>query len=221
MIGIMLFAYCDRKSPVGPDSKEPGTVTDVDGNVYQTVRIGNQIWMTENLRVTRYYNGDPIPLVTDGSVWADLQTGARCSYNNNETNADTYGYLYNWQAVNDSRNIAPSGWRVPTVDDWHDLAVYLGGSLVAGGKMKETGTSHWRAPNRDATNESGFTALPGGSRTYNGNFCDVGYFAVFWSATECGGGGIWTESLYYNSSCISRTNPSKEHGFSVRLIREY
>jgi len=175
----------------GPDST--GTVTDIDGNVYKTVKIGNQWWMAENLKVTRYRNGDPIPNITDNHTWVDLSTGAYCNYNNDISNVATYGRLYNWYAVDESRNIAPAGWHVPTDDEWKQLEIYLGMSPTEadethwrgtdeGGKLKETGTTHWYSPNTGATNESGFTALPGGYRV-SGGFSSLGFGAYFWSST--------------------------------------
>jgi uncharacterized protein (TIGR02145 family) len=141
---------------------ETNTVTDIDGNIYHTVTIGTQVWMVENLKTTKYRNGDPIPNVT-GNAWAALTTGAYCWYNNDAaTYKATYGALYNWYAVADSRNIAPTGWHVPTDAEWTTLTTFLGGESVAGGKLKETGTNHWTSPNTGATNETGFTALPGG-----------------------------------------------------------
>lgn len=162
---VYLINYLFKGGPA-PDpnccSDCPPTVTDYDGNVYQTVLIGDQCWMMENLKVTHYRNGDPIPHVTDGVTWGNLTSGAYCNYNNDEGNVATYGRLYNWYAVDDSRNIAPAGWHVPSDAEWQTLVDYLGGDAVAGGKMKEAGTTHWASPNTGATNESGFTALPGG-----------------------------------------------------------
>ncbi len=140
-----------------------GTMTDQDGNTYKTITIGTQTWMAENLKTTKYRNGDPIPNVTDISEWYHLTTGAYCDYINTPGSDVTYGKLYNWHTVADSRNIAPTGWHVPSDAEWAILIEYLGGSDVAGGKLKETGTTHWYNPTTEATNESGFTGLPGGS----------------------------------------------------------
>ncbi len=207
-----------------------GTVTDIDGNVYQTIKIGDQWWMMENLKVTHYRNGDPIPHVTDGSTWGALSTGAYCEYDNNSVNVATYGRLYNWYAVADSRNIAPEGWHVPTDEELKQLEMYLGMSQAEadgtgwrgtdeGGKLKETGTTHWNSPNEGATNESGFTALPGGYR-YSGPFYDMGYLAYFWSSSEYSSDYAWFRRLYYNSSQVYRSNDLKPLGFSVRCVRD-
>jgi len=197
-----------------------GTVTDVDGNVYKTVKIGGQWWMAQNLKVKHYRNGDEIPNITDNTGWTNLTTGAYCNYNNDVNNATTYGSLYNWYAVNDSRSIAPAGWHVPSDAEWQKLVDYLGGASVAGGKMKETGTTHWKSPNTGATNESGFAALPGGYRYYNGTFATQGYYAYFWSSTESSSYTAWYRVLYYDTSRVSRAHYSRQAGFSVRLVRD-
>lgn len=198
----------------------PPTVTDYDGNVYQTVLIGDQCWMMENLKVTHYRNGDPIPHVTDGGTWSGLTSGAYCEYGNNPAHVATYGRLYNWYAVDDSRNIAPEGWHVPTDAEWQTLVDYLGGSSVAGGKLKETGTTHWNPPNEGATNESGFTALPGGFRYDYGHFYSMGVSAAFWSSTEDDGGHAWSRHLDFFHSQVVRLDDDKWAGFSVRCVRD-
>ncbi len=199
-----------------------GTVTDIDGNVYQTVTIGTQEWMAENLKVIHYRNGDVIPNVTDRVLWTGLSTGAYCEYNNDVNSVVTYGRLYNRYAANDSRNIAPTGWRIPTDAEWQTLVDYLGGNAVAGGKMKESGTTHWISPNTGATNESGFAALPGGYRTASigGSFVTMGGTAVFWSSTDGGSGGVWGRAMDYDVSIVYRNNYNKENGFSVRCVRD-
>jgi uncharacterized protein (TIGR02145 family) len=211
-------------SNVPSGKTEPGdstTVTDIDGNVYKTIKIGNQWWMAENLKVTHYRNGDPIPNVADNSTWEGLSTGAYCNYNNDEGNVATYGRLYNWFAVVDSRNIAPAGWHVPTDAEWQTLVDYLGGSAIAGGKMKETSTTHWNSPNTGATNESGFTALPGGYCYYfDGTFFGMGYFAFFWSSTETEtySGYVLAHYLSYGGTRIVRDSYHERKGFSVRCV---
>ena len=197
---------------------------DIDGNIYQTIQIGNQEWMAENLKVTRYRNGDDIEYVTDNNQWSNLSTGAYCYYSNSSSNGDIYGALYNWYAVeeDDTRGLAPEGWRVPTDAEWQTLVDYLGGSSVAGGKMKETGTAHWNSPNTGATNESGFTALPGGYRNfYNGSFDYLGNYGYFWSATEYSAYYAWSRILVYDSTEVYRNYYDyKQYGYSVRCIRD-
>jgi uncharacterized protein (TIGR02145 family) len=199
------------------------TVTDMDGNVYPTVKIGDQWWMAENLNAKYYRNGEGIPNVTSYSEWSNLSTGAYCNYDSNAVNASTYGCLYNWYAVKDSRNIAPLGWHVPTDEEWTTLATYLGGVSIAGGKLKETGTAHWIEPNTGATNESGFCALPGGYRFNLGDFFDLGYKAFFWSSTDRGStlDLVWYRSLFYDSPGAVQNDTNKSYGFSIRLVRDY
>jgi uncharacterized protein (TIGR02145 family) len=196
-----------------------GTVTDIDGNIYQTIKIGNQWWMAENLKVTHYQNGDAMPEVIDNAAWEGLTTGAHCAYNNNINNVAIYGRLYNWYAVIDSRNIAPTGWHVPSDAEWETLVDYVGGTSE-GGKMKETGMAHWVSPNTGATNESGFSALPGGLRYYNGTYNDMGYYANFWSSTDYLGSNAWYRGLTNDNPEIGYYYFDKRIGFSVRCVMD-
>ena len=193
---------------------------DIDGNVYRTVKIGKQVWMAENLKVMHYRNGEPILNVIRNLEWKKLKTSACCVYDNDETNISTYGLLYNWYAVNDSRGLVPKGWHVPRDEEWRFLIDHLGGNKVTGGKMKETGITYWRSPNAEATNESGFSGLPGGYRDHNGSFQDMGYYAKFWSSTEYSSGYAWYRGLNYYSSEVYRYYYDKRYGFSVRCIKE-
>jgi uncharacterized protein (TIGR02145 family) len=198
-----------------------GKMTDQDGNVYKTVTIDTQTWMAENLRTTKYNDGSSITNVTGATEWVNLTTGAYCDYNNT-TNIDTiatYGRLYNWYAVNTGK-LAPKGWHVPTDDEWSALIDYLGGIYVAGDKLKETGTTHWIGPNTGATNETGFTALPGGIRTYNGYFGNVGYYGIWWSATEFSAANAGYRLIDFSSSDVFDGSWSKELGFFVRCVRD-
>ena len=197
-----------------------GTVTDIDGNVYQTVTIGTQEWMAANLKVTHYRNGDDIPNVTDNATWEALNTGAYCEYNNDANNVATYGRLYSGYAVGDSRNIAPTGWHIPSDAEWQTLVDYLGGISVAGGKMKEAGTMHWYSPNIGATNESGFSGLPCGYRSYDGPYGRIGYSAYFWSSTELSISEAWYRYLDYNGSGVYRGSSGKRFGYSVRCVND-
>jgi uncharacterized protein (TIGR02145 family) len=198
------------------------TVTDIDGNVYHTVTIGTQVWMVENLKTTKYRNGDLIANVIVDATWAALSTGAYCWYNNDTaTYKATYGALYNWYAVADSRNIAPAGWHVPTDGEWIILTTNLGGESSAGGALKEIGTPHWTFPNTGATNSSGFTALPGGGRTYNGGtFNGVGTYSGWWSRTAYGAAYAYSRSLYHNGANVYRGYNYKQDGLSVRCVRD-
>lgn len=222
LLAISFFG-CGSDSSSGPDdnNSQPNTVTDIDGNTYQVTTIGTQVWMAENLKVTHYRNGDAIPNVTDNTAWGDLVTGAYCNYNNDGGNGISYGRIYNWYAISDSRNIAPVGWRVATDGDWQTLVNYLGDHMTAGGKLKESGTTHWTSPNTGATNESGFTALPGGYRSgSSGGFSGIGDRAEFWCSTDTTSDAAWARTLYYNNIEIYRDGRDKGHGYSVRCIKE-
>ncbi len=191
------------------------TVTDIDGNVYKTVKIGNQIWMAENLKTTRYNDGTPIPNVTDNNEWSNLTKGAYCYYDNDYSNNAIYGKLYNWYAVNTDK-LAPKGWHVPSYKEWQQLINYLGGESIAGGKMKST--SYWESPNKGATNSSGFSGLPAGGRSSDGTFFYIGYNGYFWSSTE-GQGNSWLFYLNFNYSYLYTYTQTKGSGLSVRCVK--
>lgn len=227
LLALLVLISCSKKS-IEPEENETetGTVRDIEGNVYQIIRIGNQWWMAENLKVTKYRNGEWIINVTGSKSWSEnLSTGAFCYYDNDYNNAKIYGNLYNWYAVHDSRNIAPAGWHVPTDDEWQTLVDYLGGDTIAGGKMKSAGTiqdsdSLWHEPNEGATNESGFSALPGGGRVNNGAFDYKGYNGFWWSSTEYSSTNVWDRKLDSNIPYVSRNKGNKQGGRSIRCIRD-
>ena len=202
------------------DEAKPETVTDLDGNVYGTVTIGTQVWMAENLKVTRYRNGDPISNVTDAVQWSNLVTGAYCSYNNDATNTKTYGHLYNWHAVMDSRNLAPAGWHIPTDTEWTTLVDYLGGDGEAGTKLKESGTTHWNSPNFGVTNETKFTALPGGYRGFNGTFTGLGAYGNWWTTTEFVSNAAWWRVMSYSYGGVGKDVAYKVSGYSIRCVKD-
>jgi uncharacterized protein (TIGR02145 family) len=190
------------------------TLTDIDGNMYNIVVIGSQIWLAQNLKTTKYNDGSSIPLVADNGTWTNLTTAGYC-WNGD----DAYGAFYNWYAVNTGK-LAPKGWHVPTETDWLTLQSYLGGPTVAGGKLKETGTSHWNSPNTGATNESGFLALPGGYRsTVNGTFPTKFQNAV-WGSSTGSINGFGRFLINYNSAASDYQNASGTLGFNVRCIRD-
>jgi uncharacterized protein (TIGR02145 family) len=202
------------------------SVTDIDGNNYGTVQIGNQVWMSENLKTSRYRNGGLIPNVTtDYTAWANLTTGAWSYYYNDVSNNAIYGKLYNWYTTLGD-TLCPTGWGVPTDAEWTTLTTYLGGESVAGGKMKSVGTAYWESPNTGAINLSGFSALPGGYRGNDGSFGSIRVNAFFWSAPEYGTDNAWYRSLYTNDSFVFRANSSiyyygnKSSGASVRCLRD-
>ncbi len=197
-----------------------GTVTDYEGNSYNTIKIGTQWWMVENLKTKRFNDGTDIPVVTDDTAWGNMSNPCYCWYNNDEVSyMEEYGALYNWYTVNTGK-LCPAGWHVPTKAEWKILIDYYGGNEVAGGRLKETGTVHWRDPNTNAYNESGYTALPGGGRTYKGVFDNINSCGFYWSSSESGTGGAWGWILYYNSGIIKEFNFDKRDGFSVRCLRD-
>ncbi|MFC2086501.1 FISUMP domain-containing protein, partial [Bacteroidota bacterium] len=203
-------------------SQQTDSIIDIrDNQQYNIVKIGNQWWMQENLNVATYLNGDSIPNITNDTEWENLTTGARCYYNNDSiANSNTYSALYNWYTVDDSRNLCPIGWNVPTDAEWTILTDTLGGLGVAGGKMKEVGTTHWLTPNFGASNESGFTALPGGYRGSNGSFVGLGSYARFWSATEYNSSSVETLYLEYDTSTVTQGLDGKDLGFSARCLKD-
>lgn len=194
-------------------------LTDIDGHIYPIVKICDQTWMAKNLDVARYRNGDIIPQVTNPAEWANLTTGAWCWYNNNSANGAIYGRLYNWFAVNDPRGLAPTGWHVSSDAEWDKLANCLGGADIAGGKIKEAGTSHWNTPNLGATNSSGFNALPAGYTS--GNWLYMGEQAWWWTSTKypCCSSAMARYSWNNNTSCY-KVNIDYKSSFSVRCVKD-
>ena len=191
-----------------------------NSNCTDPITIGSQVWMCKNLDVDHYRNGDPIPEVKDSVEWTNLSTGAWCYYNNDPALGAIYGKLYNLYAVNDQRGLAPTGWHVPSDEEWTTLSTYLGGKGVAGDKMKEAGTTHWWSPNTGATNSSGFSALPGGYRNFTVQFKDIGFNGSWWSSTEDDTSNVWYRYLFYKNAGINRSLSVKNFGFSVRCVKD-
>ena len=242
-----LIIYCINCGTNGELQIFNGMVwTNMSGNtaaeapiILPSVTIGNQIWLSTNLDVTTYQDGTIIPQVTDPTVWANSSTGAWCYYNNDATNGATYGKLYNWFAVagihdldpnTPNKILAPQGWHVPTENDCTELLNYLGGTSIAGGHMKETGTEHWLAPNQDATNSSGFTALPGGFRDtvigavppyppFMSYFDNIGESGIFWSSNSFNTQTAITFDTYNLDGLTYVDNLGKVYGLSVRCVK--
>lgn len=216
-ISILLgtISICFTACKDDEDKKE--FVKDIDGNMYTTVEIGTQTWMVQNLKVTKYKNGDPIPtLDNDALTWGSLTSGAFSNYYNNSL---SNGLLYNWYAVNDSRGLAPEGWHIPSEAEWTILFNFLGGEAIAGSKLKERGTAHWCAPNDDATNSTGFTALPTDWRL------DIGFGtgcedSSFWSSDEDDDQHAHNIFLFNGTGEISRVINQKYVGWGVRCIKD-
>lgn len=229
---FLMFSMGCKKSSNSNDNNNinpPGTITDIDGNVYHTVTIGTQIWMVENLKTTRYRNGDSILYQSDSNHWGGGKV--YCWYNDDPAKKSVYGALYGWDVISDSRNIAPIGWHVPSDNEWGTLTAYLGGDSVAGGKMKEVGTIHWASPNTGATNLSGFTALPGGVISVIGIpggpfavFGGIRHSACFWSSTQSnyGSGGLhaWYRRVFYGTKKVERLEDFMTNGFSIRCVKD-
>jgi uncharacterized protein (TIGR02145 family) len=186
----------------------------------EEVKIGNQIWMKKNLETDHYRNGDLIPQITDPTEWNQTATGAWCYYNNDPVTGAVYGKLYNWHAVNDPRGLAPTGWHVAFQNEWEVLFDYLGGDTLAGGKLKEAGTTHWTAPNTGATNVTGFTALPGGARSYNGSFANLGLWGTWWTATDGDEFSAKYVGMFNDDKAAAVSADRKAKGFSIRCIKD-
>jgi uncharacterized protein (TIGR02145 family) len=213
---FILILFC-----IGLTGCKTNSLKDKDGNIYKTVTIGTQAWMAENLKTTKYNDGSSIPLVMDDKTWETSTSPAFCWYKNDATtNKNTYGALYNWYTVN-TKKLCPKGWHVSTHAEWTTLTNYLKGDSVAGGKLKEMGTVHWESPNTGATNQSGFTALPGGYRYIYGAFYLVGYNGAWWSSTESDAVNAWSRYIgYFDGIVSSSCNFSKRFGYSVRCVKD-
>jgi uncharacterized protein (TIGR02145 family) len=213
LLAIVPESFAQQKS---------GFITDVDGNNYKTIIIGDQVWMAENLRTTKFNDGTPILNETDMTKWVQITTSAYSWCNNDIATKEAYGALYNWYAVN-TGNLCPAGWSVPSDADWTKLTDFLGGAEIAGGKLKETGTAHWNSPNSGATNESGFSAVPAGYRYGyywgQGTFYEIGINGYYFTSTEYTNTHIWTRTLNAGNTKVYRSIFVKNDGFSVRCIK--
>jgi len=211
---LLLFIFC-----LSCEKEASDFIEDTEGNRYPVVQIGAQTWMAENLRSTHFNDGTSIPQVISNEKWKWLKTSAYCFFRSEDYFRDIYGLLYNWYALTDSCELCPEGWRVPTTEDWEDLIRYLGGADSAGGKMKAVDTILWDIPNVGATNESGFSALPGGYRNQNSDYVGLGFRGSFWSRTiynETCAEVMITERRYAKARIDFATF---EHGYYVRCIK--
>ncbi len=238
-IVILLFSLvtaCDKTDDTGGDFPSAGTVKDADGNVYNTVKIGTQVWMVDNLKTTKYNDGKAIPNVTDNSEWGNLTKGAYCNFDNLESNAKIAGRLYNWYAVNTGK-LAPEGWHVPTEEDWTILEEYLiangynydgtkDENKIAKSMVSKTGWETSSTPGTPGAvprrnNGTGFTAIPGGYRDGgDGYFYNIGKYGDWWSSTEYNEGYAYYRYLSYYHKGLYRDINDKGNGFSVRLVRD-
>lgn len=197
------------------------TISDIDGNIYNTVMIGTQFWMKENLKTTKYNDGAEIPYIKADSIWSSNSRGAQCEYDNNSAISEIYGRLYNWFVVTKTnpKNVCPSGWHVPSDEEWTILTFYLGDGHIAGGKMKEKGTLHWIDPNIGATDETGFTALPGGGRYYSGAYGSLGESGFWWSSSERDSELALFSGIANSDNSMTNNSGLKTCGFSIRCIK--
>jgi uncharacterized protein (TIGR02145 family) len=231
---LLLISSCNKNDAIITPPPAPLTVTDIDGNLYHTITIGTQVWLVENLKVTHYRNGDPIPNVTDNGQWFNLTTPAYCDYNNTPGNSITYGRIYNYYAVQDSHKIAPIGWHVPTDAEWTTLTDYLinngygyqgSGPDIAKSMSAKSGwntfpTAGTVGNDQASNNGSGFTALPGGGRFTSGVFYDVGNSGYWWSSTEASTTSAWSRGINYNGSACGRGYYDMDDGISVRCVKD-
>jgi uncharacterized protein (TIGR02145 family) len=212
--------------------KEETTITDIDGNVYNTVKIGEQVWLKENLKVTKFNDGTPIPDISDITEWRHNDAPGYCWYDNDIKYKDPYGALYNWHAAGDRDDLCPTGWHVPGDEEWKELEMSLGMSREQadgtvwrgtdqGGKCKETGTEHWAEPNKGATNESGLTILGTGRRFTSGLFGTMHQGSTYWTSTQSSQSSAVYRHFASGNAGIGR-NPAgeKKFGFPVRCVKD-
>jgi uncharacterized protein (TIGR02145 family) len=213
LIGLVLFC-------TGLTGLKPQTVKDADGNNFKTIDIGNQTWMAANLKTTKFNDGSDIPVVTNDKSWYGLTTPAYCWFNNDSSsNKAAYGALYNWFAVS-SGKLCPEGWHVPSDEEWTALTTYLGGESIAGSKLKEAGTTHWKNTTRETSNETGFSALPGGFRNLYGKFSNIRSYGTWWSrASQEGQRYAWARTMNKTNQAY-RAYFYMKSGFSVRCLKD-
>jgi uncharacterized protein (TIGR02145 family) len=234
LLSLVYISGCNKDD--SPAKILTGTVTDIDGNIYKTISVGSQVWMAENLKTTRYSNGDSIPDISDAATWASLSGGASCNFKPDSVSVALYGRLYNHFAASDSRNICPEGWHIPSDDEWKQLEMFLGMARAEadklnwrgtdqGDKLKVIGgnTTYW-AKSSDTyeifgTNESGFTGIGGACRVFNGEWGEITHTGFWWSSSVSGNDACY-RSLDYNKSGIFRYFGSRNYGFSIRCIKD-
>jgi len=207
---FLIVTGCDK------EQLAEGMVKDVDGNIYHSIVVDSQVWMLENLKTTRYNDGSPITLITDNLSWGKLTIPAYCWHGNNPENKETYGALYNWEAAHTGK-LCPKGWHVPTLEDWMILSTYVRDD---GGRIKEQGLTHWTLPNSQASNVTGFTALPGSYRGFEGKFGEIGISAYFWCDYTFGEYDAIGITLRHYDFSLSSYQIPKIFGCSIRCIRD-
>jgi len=218
---LVMFQWSCKKNSSTDNSTSQityGTMTDIDGNVYKTIKIGNQTWMAENLKTTKFRNGAAILNVSDSAQWSTDLMPAYCIFNNDPANTGVYGLLYNGYAAIDGNNIAPAGWHVPADSEWVTLNTFLG--TGAGGKLKATGTTYWNSPNTGATNETGFNALGGGNRGAYGQFHNQGVYCFWWAATTTSSTDAYNWVVAYNYNGLYQHSYPMTCGFNIRCVKD-
>jgi len=216
---VLLFTFLISAFSCQDSDKTPSKITDFDGNIYSVIKTGDQFWMGENLRTTHLNDGMAIPLVTDPESWMDLSSAGYCWYDNDGSNKEIYGALYNAYAI-DSGKLCPAGWHVPSKEEWQQLITFLGDTMVVGSMLKEAGTDHWSQPNKGADNSSGFGATGAGIRYFEGTFSSMLDYSAIWSVTETNSGDQWFMGLYYGNTTVTLDHRRKTYGFSVRCIMD-
>ena len=216
---IFLFNSCKKDEAAPPIT----TPTDADGNTYNTVTIGTQVWLKENLRTTKYLNSDLIGTTTPATLNLNGENTPKYqwAYEANESNTVIYGRLFTWYAATDSRKVCPAGWHVPSDTEWTVLTTFLGGEPIAGGKLKEVGTAHWLTPDTGATNETGFNSVPSGGRSGFGTFAGIGLYTNIWSSTEKNPIIAINRGIGSTSSEITGIFPSNKYdGLAIRCLKD-
>jgi len=216
--GIYSCSKDDNSITSQPPPSSPNLVTDIDGNTYDTINIGTQVWMQQNLKTTHYNNGVAITNLTGNNQWSDDKIGAYCFYNNDSTNKTIYGLLYNWYSVTNPAGLCPKGWHVPSDSEWAVLINYLGGDSLAGGAMKST--SLWNMPNINATNSSGLNCFPASFRDVDGMFNYLTDETYFWSSTNANSTYAWSYNLSYKSEMVSINYYGMNCGLSIRCVKD-
>jgi len=219
MKNLMLMLVFIASSLIIYSQETNETITDIDGNVYKTIKIGTQTWMLENLKTTKYNSGAPIQKLMDVEKWQFDISGAYAWYNDDESNKDIYGALYNWAAVKKG-NLAPKGWHIPSIEEWQVMIDFLGGEKIAGGKLKDLGTDFWDSPNKGADNSSGFKAVATGCKSKEGSYLLVGNRSLFWSSTSSNLLQAKSITLIFNSPKASVFATSKNYGCAIRCIKD-
>jgi uncharacterized protein (TIGR02145 family) len=215
---LIIWGSCQKDNN---DNKNDNTVSDIDGNIYHTVKIGTQIWMVENLKTTKYRNGDLIGTTSPVSldIYDEFQPKYQWAYIGDESNAAVYGRLYTWYAITDSRGLCPSGWHVPSEAEWMELETFIGGWYQNAVKLKETGAAHWVYQNEGSTNTTGFTALPGGERDFSNDFTWIQYYGFWWTTTESTTDGNAIGRIISGTDLLT-TDVRKSSAFSVRCVKD-